>query len=160
MAAFLESLKLLLIKASITLLLKAPFWYIAYIVFALFMVDKIAPYKAVTLPNLIEKNVWKKVGFSEHSLIFSTFFQSATSSVSGYSFSYFLTFHSMNPCSLEQELSLLQQLWGTRSVVFSDLIQFFVMCLGVASVLLFSIFQFGGFSFLETNLFKLLFTNR
>ena len=41
---------------------------------------------------------------------------------------------------------------GLRSVVFSDLIQFFVMCLGVASVLFFSIYQFGGTSYLQSSL--------
>jgi SSS family solute:Na+ symporter len=38
------------------------FWYFAYLIFAFFMVDKIAPYRAVTLPNLLEKMFGKKSG--------------------------------------------------------------------------------------------------
>ena len=41
---------------------------------------------------------------------------------------------------------------GFRAVVFSDIIQFFVMCLGVFLVLLFSIKLFGGYGFLKANL--------
>ena len=38
------------------------FWYIAYIIFALFLVDKITSYKAVTLPDLIHKMFGPKSG--------------------------------------------------------------------------------------------------
>ena len=41
---------------------------------------------------------------------------------------------------------------GIRSVIYSDLIQFFVMCSGVALILFLSIFQFGGLSFLKSEL--------
>ncbi|MDA9189729.1 sodium:solute symporter family protein, partial [bacterium] len=41
---------------------------------------------------------------------------------------------------------------GFRSVVFSDLIQFFVMCLSVFLVIAFSAYEFGGLNFLKTNL--------
>ena len=31
------------------------FWYLTYLIFAFFLVDKIAPYKAITLPDLVGK---------------------------------------------------------------------------------------------------------
>ena len=129
------------------------FWYIAYIVFALFMVDKIAPYKAVTLPNLIEKMFEKKVGSLEHSLIFFNVLPISYVISIGLFIQLLFNF-SLNESMLIGTGIVLcySSFGGLRSVVFSDLIQFFVMCLGVASVLLFSIFQFGGFSFLEMNL--------
>ena len=36
------------------------FWYIAYIVFALFLTNKISPYKALTMPDLIGKMFGQK----------------------------------------------------------------------------------------------------
>ena len=41
---------------------------------------------------------------------------------------------------------------GLRSVVFSDIVQFFVMCSAVAIVVVFSVHSFGGLSFLKANL--------
>ena len=41
---------------------------------------------------------------------------------------------------------------GFRSVVFSDLVQFFVMCTTVLLVVVFSIYTFGGATFLKANL--------
>ena len=48
---------------------------------------------------------------------------------------------------------ILYSLWGgLRAVVFSDLVQFFVMCLSVALILFFSIGNYGGLDFLLKNL--------
>jgi solute:Na+ symporter, SSS family len=41
---------------------------------------------------------------------------------------------------------------GLRTVVYSDVALFIIMCLGVSSVLVFSVMQFGGLSFLQANL--------
>ena len=41
---------------------------------------------------------------------------------------------------------------GLRSVVFSDLVQFFVMCSAVGLVVVFSVGHFGGLGFLKANL--------
>jgi SSS family solute:Na+ symporter len=129
------------------------FWYVTYIIFALFIVARIKKYEAITLPNLIEKLVGPKsaklasifnlinvlpiayiisIGLfidflTGWGLILSSFI--GTSVVIAYSLS-----------------------GGFRSVIFSDLIQFFVMCSAVFFVLMFSITTFGGLGFLKENL--------
>ena len=129
------------------------FWYVSYIIFAFFITHKVYKYKAVTLPDLVEKMFGPKAG--KLSAVFN--------------------FFNVLPIAYVISLGLLLQalfgldFWlamfigvsvvilytlfgGFRAVVFSDIIQFFVMCLGVFLVLLFSIKLFGGFGFLKTNL--------
>lgn len=129
------------------------FWYLAYLIFAFFLVKKISPYQAVTLPNLIGKMFGPKS--SKVSAVFN--------------------FFNVLPIAYTISLGLFLQmlfggsltLWmlagisvviiystsgGFRAVVFSDLVQFFVMCSGVFFVLLFSIKSFGGLNFLLDSL--------
>lgn len=129
------------------------FWYVAYIIFALFLIKKITPYKAVTLPDLIEKM------FGPNSAKLAAIFN----------------FFNVLPVAYTISLGIFLQLLfggelyiniifgtafvvlysmggGFRAVVFSDLIQFGVMCLAVALVLIISISTFGGISFLQDNL--------
>ena len=129
------------------------FWYIAYLVFALFMVDKIAPYEALTLPNLLEKMFGKKSG------ILGAFFNFFNVLPISYVISIGLFIQLLFNFSLEQSMLIgiglvlsYSTLGGLRSVVYSDLIQFFVMCTGVALVFILSISTFGGIDFLKTSL--------
>ena len=129
------------------------FWYIAYLLFAFFMVDKIAPYKAVTLPNLIEKMFGKKSG------ILGAFFNFFNVLPISYAISIGLFIGLLTGYSFELSMATglvlvasYSSFGGLRSVVFSDLIQFFVMCSGVALVLILSISNFGGPEFLKSNL--------
>ncbi len=129
------------------------FWYVAYLIFALFMVDKIAPYKAVTLPNLLEKMFGRKSG------ILGAFFNFFNVLPISYVISIGLFIQLLFNFSLEQSMLIgiglvlsYSTLGGLRSVVYSDLIQFFVMCTGVALVLILSISTFGGVDFLKTSL--------
>ena len=41
---------------------------------------------------------------------------------------------------------------GFRAIVFSDIVQFFAMCLGVLLVVIFSLIIYGGWDFLLSNL--------
>jgi solute:Na+ symporter, SSS family len=129
------------------------FWYIAYIAFAFFMVDKIAPYKAVTLPDLIKKMFGKKSG------LLGAFFNFFNVLPISYAISIGLFIQLLSGYSFELSMSIglllvasYSSFGGLRSVVFSDLIQFFVMCSGVAIVLILSISSFGGIEFLKSNL--------
>jgi len=129
------------------------FWYVSYIIFAFFITHKVSQYKAVTLPDLVEKMFGPKAG--KLSAVFN--------------------FFNVLPIAYVISLGLLIQalfgldVWlamfigvsvvilytlfgGFRAVVFSDIIQFFVMCLGVFLVLVFSIKLFGGYGFLKANL--------
>jgi SSS family solute:Na+ symporter len=129
------------------------FWYITYIIFALFIVNKISKFKALTLPDLIGQMFGKKSSY--------------ISAV----FNFFNVVPVVYTISLGVLLQLLfgGELWamtligvgvvicysffgGLRAVVFSDVVQFFVMCLGVLLVLIFSVKTFGGLDFLKANL--------
>ena len=129
------------------------FWYLAYIIFAFFLVDKIAPYKAVTLPNLLEKMFGKKSG------VLGAFFNFFNVLPISYVISLGLFINLLFGYSMEKSMFIgialvlsYSTLGGLRSVVYSDIIQFFVMCTGVALVLILSISSFGGISFLQTSL--------
>lgn len=129
------------------------FWYIAYIIFALFLVERISSYKAVTLPDLIEKMFGPRSG--KVAAIFNFFNVLPIA----YVISLGLFIKSFSGFSLNTSMImglicvLSYSVWGgLRSVVLSDLIQFFVMCISVALVLFFSITSFGGLSFLRESL--------
>lgn len=129
------------------------FWYIAYIIFALFITQKVAKYKAVTLPDLVEKMFGPKSG--KLSAVFNFFNVLPIA----YVISLGLLIQALFGLSFLLSMIIgvtvvvLYTLYGGfRAVVFSDIIQFFVMCLGVFLVLLFSYKLFGGLSFLKANL--------
>ncbi len=129
------------------------FWYVSYIVFALFLVDRISQYKAITLPNLIEKM------FGPRSAKLAAW----------------MNFFNVLPIAYVISLGLFLQvlfggsllLWtsigafvvvlysakgGLRSVVYTDIVQFVIMVLAVISVIAFSVFEYGGIGYLRSNL--------
>jgi solute:Na+ symporter, SSS family len=129
------------------------FWYFSYIIFALFLVDKIAPYQAVTLPDLIGKM------FGPKSRTVAAIFNLFNVLPIAYTIS----------LGLFTQLIFGGELWvnmaigvsvvviysiygGLRAEVFSDLVQFFVMCIAVFIVLMMSIYEYGGLSFLQSKL--------
>ena len=129
------------------------FWYIAYIIFALFMVDKIKKYQSLTLPELAGEMFGKKA--HKTCAVFTFFNMLPIAYV--LSLGVFLhlcfgisTFWGM---IIGTGFVCLYASWGgLRAVVYSDAIQFFVMCLSVLIVLIFSVKTFGGLSFLKANL--------
>ena len=129
------------------------FWYLSYLVFAFFLVGKISSYQAVTLPNLIGKMFGTKSAYL--AAIFNLFNVLPITYV--ISIGLFLQFIFSGSLVLNMLIGLIivlsySSFGGFRSVVFSDIIQFFVMCLGVFFVLFFSIYNYGGISFLKSNL--------
>ena len=129
------------------------FWYVAYIIFAFFIVDKIAPYEAVTLPNLLEKMFGPKSG------ILGAFFNFFNVLPISYVISIGLFIQLLFNYPLEKSMLIgigivlsYCAFGGLRSVVYSDLIQFIVMCSGVLIVAILSIVNFGGLEFLQNNL--------
>ena len=129
------------------------FWYLSYFIFALFIVDKIASYEALTLPDLVGKMFGPRAG--RVSALFNFFSILPIT----YVISLGLFIQMLLPLSFPAAMGLgvgfvlLYSMGGSlRAVVFSDLIQFMVMCLGVFLVLLFSVIQFGGLSFLREHL--------
>lgn len=135
------------------------FWYVSYLVFALFLVDKISPYQAITLPDLIGKM------FGPRSSKLSAVFNFFNVLPIAYTISIGLFIQILTGLSLHFSMVLgvgtvlLYSTWGgLRAVVFSDLIQFFFMFVSVVLVLLFSIHTFGGLIFLKSNLSPSYFT--
>jgi SSS family solute:Na+ symporter len=129
------------------------FWYIAYIIFAFFIINKIQGYKAVTLPDLITKM------FGPRSGILAAFFNFFNVLPIAYVISIGLFSQLLFGGELWLNMTLgvllvvLYSMWGgLRAVVFSDIIQFFVMCIAVFLILAFSIGNFGGLEFLKNNL--------
>ena len=129
------------------------FWYIAYIIFALFIVKKVSRYKAVTLPNLVG------MMFGPRSEKLSAIFNFFNVLPIAYVISLGLLIQALFGLTLFVSMLIgttvviFYTLYGGfRAVVFSDIVQFFVMCIGVFLVLIFSIKIFGGLGFLKANL--------
>ena len=129
------------------------FWYISYLIFAFFLVHKIAPYEAVTLPDLIGKMFGPKSSYLAG--IFNFFnvlpiaYVISLGIFSQLLFGGELWVNMLGGVSIVVAYSLTG---GFRAVVFSDLIQFFVMCIGVFLILALSVYHFGGLSFLQAKL--------
>ena len=129
------------------------FWYFSYIIFALFIVDKIEKYRALTLPDLVGKM------FGPRSAKVAGVFNLFNLLPIAYVISLGLFLQLLFGGSLEMMMGLgvvavlFYSLWGgLRSVVFSDLVQFVTMCVGVFLILLFSLSTYGGWSFLKSHL--------
>ncbi len=129
------------------------FWYISYILFAFFITHKVAKYKAVTLPDLVGQMFGPKAG--KLSAVFNFFNVLPIA----YVISLGILIQALFGISFLQSMLIgvtvvvLYTLYGGfRAIVFSDIVQFFVMCLGVFLVLAFSYKIFGGISFLKANL--------
>lgn len=129
------------------------FWYIAYFIFAIFLAKKINSSRALTMPNLVSKIYGNKSAKLAAIIILAK-----TLPIS-YAISLGLFLQLIIPMNLTLAISigiLLVTIYcffgGFRAIVFTDAIQFVVMCLGVFSVLLFSFIKFGGISYLKANL--------
>ncbi|MBO7238813.1 MAG: sodium:solute symporter family protein [Elusimicrobiaceae bacterium] len=129
------------------------FWYIVYLIFAFFIVDKIAKYNSVTLPDLAEHMFGPKAG--KVAAMFTLFYMMPVA----YVLSLGLFLNMILGISVWQGMIIgtlftcLYTAWGGfKAVVFSDVVQFFVMCTSVLIVVLFSLHIFGGLTFLKANL--------
>lgn len=129
------------------------FWYVSYIIFALFLVDKIKKYQAITLPDLVHKMFGPRA--AKMAAVFSLFNVIPIA----YTISLGILINMMT--GLGFVLSMLigvcfvlaySLMGGFRSVIYSDLVQFFTMFISVALVALFSLTTHGGLDFLTSNL--------
>ncbi len=129
------------------------FWYIAYIVFALFLVGKIKSYKSVTLPQAAGQlfgNSARKTAavFTFFNVLPITYVLSL-----GVFLQLVFGFELLPAMAFGTFVVCLYTAWsGLRAVVFSDIIQFSVMCLSVLIVALMSLHTFGGIGFLKSAL--------
>jgi len=129
------------------------FWYAAYLIFAFFIVDKIAKYNSMTLPDLTTRLFGPKS--AKVAALFTLFYMLPVAYVLSLGLFLHMIFgiSTLTGMIIGMLFTCLYTAWGGfRAVVFSDLIQFFVMCLAVLSVLVFSVSEFGGLTFLKANL--------
>ena len=129
------------------------FWYAAYIIFALFLVDRIKKYESVTMPDLASKMFGKKSAAT--AAIFTFMGILPISYVLGLGVFLHLVFgiSVVKGMIVGTFFVCLYSAWGGfRAVVFSDIIQFVVMWVSVFIVLVFSAQTFGGWAFLKANL--------
>lgn len=129
------------------------FWYASYLIFAFFLIKKIAPYKAVTLPDLISKMFGPKS--AKLSAIFNFFNVLPIAYIISLGLFTQILFGGtllVNMFAGTLVVMIYSLFGGLRAVVYSDLVQFFVMCASVALVLFFSLSTFGGSGFLLENL--------
>jgi len=129
------------------------FWYIAYLIFAFFIADKIAHYSAYTLPGLTRRM------FGDKSAKVAAVFAFFAILPVAYVLSIGMFLHMVFGIGITQGMILgtlfvaLYSAWGgLRSIVFADIVQFFVMCGAVVLVVIYSLHVFGGLAFLKANL--------
>lgn len=129
------------------------FWYLTYILFAFWLAPKVHKSQALTLPDLIGKSFGPKSG--KISAVFNLF------NVVPITYTLSIGVLIQTFTGLELTLSMgigvffvcFYSSWGGfRSVVISDIFQFFLMIFSVISVLIFSIYKFGLGSYLSNNL--------
>lgn len=129
------------------------FFYIAYLIFAFFITDKIARYNSMTLPDLTHQMFGPKS--AKVSAIFTFFYIMPVAYVLSLGLFLHMVFgiDVLLGMIIGTLFTCLYTAWGGfRSVVFSDLVQFVVMCLSVLLVFIFSYSTFGGLSFLKAHL--------
>ena len=129
------------------------FWYAVYIAFALLLIRKVRSFKAVTLPELVGKMYGPKS--RKLAAVFNLF------NVIPIAYTISLGLLVKEVFGLPPLPSMLlgvgfvvcySLFGGFRSVVFSDLVQFFAMCFGVLIVAILSFTTYGGIDFLRSNL--------
>ena len=120
------------------------FWYASYLIFAFFILHRISKYQAVTLPDLIGKMYGPK---SEK---LSAVFNILNLVPVVYAISIGMIIQMFFPVSVSEGIligvgfTLLYAMFGGfRAVVYSDLVQFFVMFSSVVVLAIFSFLFFG-----------------
>ena len=133
------------------------FWYITYLIFAFLVIDKIKHYQAMTLPDLIGQM------FGPKSAKLSAIFNVLNLIPIVYTISLGLLFKMIFGLSLPTGIIIgvgfvlcYSFIGGFRSVVFSDIFQFFVMVSSVVLIFVLSVSTFGldAFSSLPEYYFK------
>ena len=129
------------------------FWYVAYLIFAFFLVDRIRGVGAVTLPELVGKIFGPRA--EKVAGVFNFFNVLPIAYVISIGLFIQVIFGGeLLICTVIGTvlIAFYAMAGGLRSVVFSDLIQFTVMCLSVFVVAVYSVASFGGLEFLRAKL--------
>lgn len=140
-------------KGIYNFLTQGVFWYVTYILFAVFMVSRIRRSKALTLPEMVEEMFGPRAG--KIAAVFNL--MNVVPVAYAISLGLFLQalFGGFLPLWIAAGTGMVVLYsfsGGLRAVVFSDLVQFFVMCASVLLVLILSVHAFGGMGYLRAHL--------
>lgn len=129
------------------------FWYISYLIFALFLAKKVRNSNALTLPNLIENYIGPKSAKLSCILVFIKTIPISLSISLGIFLQMIFTINFYLATFIGvMFIFLYSSFGGLRTIVYSDSIQFVFMYLGVIAVIIFSYFKLGGLDYLQSNL--------
>ncbi|MFH2205113.1 MAG: sodium:solute symporter family protein [Elusimicrobiota bacterium] len=140
-------------KGVYNFLTQGVFWYATYALFALFIVGRLRRYDVLTLPEM----VGRMFGPRSEKLAAVFNFMNVIPIVYAISLGLFLQalFGGSLPLWIAAGVLgvvLYSFSGGLRAVVFSDMLQFFVMCAAVFLVLAASVARFGGLGYLRAHL--------
>jgi len=127
-----------------TFITQGVFWYVSYLLFALILAKRVWETQSITLAELVSKEFGPKSG--KLAAIFNFFDVLPIQYVLSLGLLLQLLFGGsliFMMCIGAFAVAIYTMVGGFRAVVFSDFIQFFVMCLSVFMVLAFSLLNFG-----------------
>ena len=140
-------------KGIYNFLTQGVFWYVTYLIFAFFLISKIRKFEALTLPDLVGQMFGPKSRKLSGVFNFFNVVPVAYSISIGLMIQLFFGISLPSACLVGTFAVVLYSLsGGFRAVVYSDLVQFSFMIVSVALVLIFSVSEFGGFSYLQSKL--------
>jgi len=129
-----------------------PYYFFAFL-FALFFAHKIRAASLFTIPDKLEEVYGKKVGLLSALIVFILVSPAPYLLMAANLISIVFDINMIVALIIALILSASYLIkGGFRSNVYADAFQFFVMFAGFIVILVVSIFSFGGFDFLQTNL--------
>lgn len=129
------------------------FWYAIYLIFAFFLVDRVRGFGAITLPEIVGKMFGPRAEKVAAVFNFFNVLPVAYALSLGLFLKSLLGWEMLPATFLGTAIVCLYNiLGGFRADVFTDIVQFFVMCLAVFFVVVFSWSHFGGIDFLQSRL--------
>ena len=131
-------------KGIYNFLTQGVFWYITYLLFAFFLVKKIRQHQVLTIPDLAQKLFGPNAGRMTAMLNFLNLLPLAYTISLGLFLQTIMGGSLFLNTAVGLALVTIWSLWGGfRAVVFSDVVQFFFMILGVVLVVVFAWINMG-----------------
>lgn len=120
------------------------FWYVSYFIFAFFITKKIQNFEAMTLPDLVGQMFGPKSAKLSALLNFVNLIPIAYAISMGLFIKMLFGYELYLSVTIGIGFVLAYSTFGGfRAVVFSDIIQFFVMCSSVIGIFILSVWHFG-----------------
>jgi len=128
-------------------------WYISYFVFAFFLSQRIRQTEKITIPQQLEDfygSTAGKIGvFLNYSSVIPSVYILSLGVLMSLIFNISPMWGMVTALAVASLYSLIGGLWG---VVYTDFLQFVLMCVGVACMMIFAVLNLGGWDYLVSNL--------